>query len=116
MREWNQWNYMKRKVPKKRYRSAQDITREIDLYKQKLQRLLDRASSFDLQADELFKAGPGLHEDATYHREQAKKMRRSAFRIEKIRLPFLSQKLAEFQTELLPGVITDGDMSISSKG
>jgi hypothetical protein len=89
------------------------ITREIDSYKLKLQRLLDRAASFDLQADQLFKSG--LSEDGVYHREQAKKLRRSAFRIEKKRLPYLSQKLAEFLTPQLPA-IDNGDKSISIKG
>jgi hypothetical protein len=105
---------MKKKTKPKRFLTAQSITREIDLYKLKLQRLLDRASSFDMQADDLFKSG--LTEDATYHREQAKKMRRAAFRIEKKRLPFLARKLAAFNTELLPGVITDGDRSVSARG
>jgi len=105
----------KRTQPKKRFLTAQQISREIDECKLKLQRLLDRASSYDLQADTLFKAGPGLKEDAVYHREQAKKMRRSAFRIEKKRLPFLARKLAAFNTELLPGVIQDGDRSVSAK-
>ena len=104
---------MKPKNKKKRFLTSQQITREMDLYKQRLQRLLDRATSTDIQADGLFQSG--LNEDGVYHREQAKKLRRSAFRIEKNRLPYLSQELAEFLTPMLPA-LDDGDRSISTKG
>lgn len=103
---------MKRKT-RKRYLTANQIRDEIDKYKEKHRRFLEQAEGLELSADEFARTENGA-EDAAYKREQAKKCRRSAQRIMEDRIPKLKQKLAEFATELLPGIITDGDRSIQA--
>lgn len=104
---------MKEKKPKKRYFTANQIRDEIDRYKTKAQKLMDSAAAYDLKADELYKIN-SWSEDASFAREQAKKLRRSAERINEKRLPYLSQKLAEFCTEVIPSIIPDGDRSVQA--
>ena len=97
--------------PKKRYQTCNEIRDEIERYQQKALRFVQQAEALELSAKELAKSA--LHgEAAAYNRTQAAKARRSAQRIHDKRLPLLKQKLAEWNTELLPGVITDGDRSI----
>jgi L-lactate utilization protein LutB len=81
---------------KKRFTSAQQISAEIDKRKKEFNHLLDLA-----QVQE----GLNRHEDA-------KKLRVKARQIKDNQLDMLKEKLAEFNTELLPGVIKDGDRSI----
>jgi hypothetical protein len=103
---------------KKRYRHAREINYAIDRYKLKAQKLRDSASALDMQADEMIKpqnSGRWNREQITFNREQAKKKRQAAGRIEERTLSKLKEKLAEWQTDLLPGVITDGDRSIPAR-
>lgn len=101
------------KREKKRWMTANQIRDAIDEYKARAQNLMDTAATQDLKADRLYETqDPRLAEDASFAREQAKKMRRSAQRIYEIKLVKLKQRLAEWSTELLPGVISDGDRSI----
>ena len=95
-----------------RYNTANDIRDKIDKYKAKAQKLMDSAAAMDLKATEFFKAGTEFAEDAAWHREQAKKKRKQAARIRDNTLETLKAKMAEFQTMIMPGIITDGDRSI----
>lgn len=104
---------MKTKI-KKRFLTANQIRDEIDKYKEKAERLRQSAEAYELKAKELRKAGPSLEEDAKCAEEQAKKNWASIKRIKESRLPKLKEKLAEWSTELLPGVIADGDRSIQA--
>lgn len=103
--------------PKKvrRFDTSQQIEDEIDLARKHIDHKLAVAQAYDIEADNLFKVGHPFSEDAVFKREQAKVLRRQAYRIETKRIPKLREKLAEFKTELLPGVITDGDRSLPRK-
>jgi hypothetical protein len=103
---------MKMKQAKPRFFTANDIRAEIDRYQQKSNGLLEHAASLDRKADELNKAGPRFDEDAAFAREEAKKNRRSAARIQEKKLPHLKDKLSEWMTPLLKEIIPDGDRSI----
>lgn len=105
---------MKAKKPKRRYYTPQEITRDIDKAKERLRHHLAVADALDVEADMLYKAGPKFSVEASMKRNEAEKNRKSAYRLENKRIPFLSQKLAEFQTIPLSGVIPDP--SISTKG
>lgn len=100
-------------MPKKRYYTAQQIRADIDKWKAKARGLMDSAAALDLKADQFFKAGEEYKEDAVWHREQAKKKRASALRIEHRKLVRLKEKLAEFYTKELPGMETE-DHSIQA--
>lgn len=98
----------KPKRKKRRYFTANEIRDAIDLYKVKAQKFSESADAYDLKADELFRTNdPKLAEDAGFAREIAKKRRRSANRIKDKKLPYLAQKLAEWSTDLLPGMGSD---------
>lgn len=89
---------------KKRYNTANEIRDDIDKFKLKQQKLMDSAAALDAKADSLFKTGDAaLAEDAVFAREQAKKKRASALRIERRKLVQLKNKMAEFLTPTLPG-------------
>ena len=120
MKERSQSSYinnptMKRKAQKKRFNTAQAITREIDLYKDKAAKFLGRAEALDQEARGYIESGRNL-QLAEDRQLEAKRYRKKVYNIEVHRLPFLARKLAAFQTELLPGVITDGDRSVSARG
>lgn len=97
------------KKTKRRYESHTQIIDEIERYKVKMQRLLERSLLLESKAMLLVLQNDGRwNEDIALKRKEAAKLRRSAFRIENHKLPYLKQKLAEFNTELLPGTgITD---------
>jgi|ERR1035437_1556142 hypothetical protein len=97
----------------KRYQNESQILKDVEKARKDLSRHLSTADNYDLVANHQFLAGPEHVENAGFNREQAKKCRRKAYRIENNRLPFLKQKLAEFQTPMLPA-IDDGDPSISA--
>lgn len=103
------------KKPPKRYETANQIRDEIDACKERVRHKLAAAEAYDIEASNLFKAGHPYEEDAAFKREQGKVLRRQAHRIETKRIPKLSEKLAEFNTELLPGVIPDGDRSVTRR-
>lgn len=106
---------MKDKGPR-RYKHANEIRDAIDLYKAKAQKLRDSAAMMDIKADQFAKAGPEFKEDLSYHREQAKKKRRAAGRIEERQLVKLKNKLSEWMTPVMPGLPGDDDRSIPVKG
>lgn len=99
------------KRPKKRFFTLQHILDEIDRYKQKRIRLMEQAMKIDCDADALKVQGPRYAEDLAYKRIQAKKLRESAMNILNKKIPYLKEKMAEFQTPQLPGV-DNGDKSI----
>lgn len=104
---------MKTKKPR-RFETSQQIEDEIEACKERARHKMRVAHTLDMEADVLFQH----HEESelgVFKREQAKKVRHQAYRIENVRIPKLSQKLAEFKTDLLPGVITNGDRSIPRK-
>ena len=80
----------------KRYNTSQQIVREIDKAKEQFSKLIDQA----------------LVQENMGRESEAKSLRVKARQIKDNRLDMLKAKLAEFQTDLLPGVITDGDRSI----
>lgn len=89
---------------KRRYHNETEIQRDIDKWKAKAQKFMDSAAALDLKADSLFLTGRSeLVPDAQFAREEAKKRRKSAFRIQNRKLVLLKEKLAEFLTEPLPG-------------
>lgn len=97
---------------KKRYESISQIYDEIDRYKLKARKFQDAANALDVKADMIARSE---HADLNaeligFTREQAAKHRRSAFRIENKKLIQLKQKLAEFQTQTLPGVVPDSSI------
>ena len=98
----------------KRYQNELQILQDVEKARKDLSRHLAAADNYDIVAAHQFRAGPNHVENAGFNREQAKKCRRKAYRIENNRLPFLKQKLAEFQTPMLPA-IDDGDPSISAR-
>lgn len=91
---------------KRRYQTANQIRDDIDRFKRKAQKLMDSAAQLDKLADLMIENNPldVNPEDIIYHREQAKKKRQSALRIEQRKLVHLKNKLAEFNTEILPGI------------
>lgn len=105
---------MKKQQPKKRYRSSQQICREIDEYKSKSARFMLQANKLDAEAEGYIRSGLNL-QLAEDRQLEAKRLRKKAYRIEQHRLPYLGQKLAEFNTPMLKA-LDDGDLSISTKG
>lgn len=101
------------KRPKKRFFTAQHILDEIEKYKQKRIKYLERAIELDCEADAMRKRGPRYLEDLNYKRLQAKKLRQQAMTILEVKIPKLGQKLAEFQTPMLPA-LDDGNKSIQA--
>lgn len=102
---------MKTKKPKARYFTANQIRDKIDQYKRRQRALMDSAAALEYRADLLIKH-PLTAEDAVFAREQAKKKRRASARIEDKSLVKLKEKLAEFNTETIPGIIPGGDRSV----
>lgn len=98
---------------KKRYLTANQIRDDIDRYKKKALDLEVQATGMEQHAKRLSGTIRAV-EECRWLEDQARKARRAANRIYKNRLPALKQKLAEWSTELLPGVITDGDRSIQA--
>lgn len=94
---------------KKRYEHENQIRADIDRFKAKAQKLRDAASALDMRADLLVKnnGAGGFFGEISFARSQAEKKRKSAGRIETDRLVKLKQKLAEFQTEPIPGILPD---------
>lgn len=97
-----------KKRTRRRYETANQIRDDIDRFKAKQKRHMERAAALDLTADEWIKYGGNQSpEDISWNREQAKKCRRSAQRIETVKLVKLKQKLAEFQTATMTGIVSD---------
>lgn len=108
------------KKPKPRYESEAEIIRDIDVAKQKARLLKDAANGMFHQAEQMAieasqadEEGLAPHE-IEYLLEQrawiltkAEKMAASANNIYKERIPYLSQKLAEFRTMTIPGILPD---------
>lgn len=98
---------------KKRFETSQSICRRIDAEKQ-------RAYEIRLEADakqQRYKLLlPSEHPDEIAERDfcrmEANKLFKSAERIETVVLPKLSAKLAEFNTNLLPGVTDDSSVPV----
>lgn len=101
------------KKPQKRYETANQIRDAIDKYRAKAQKLRDSAHALDLVAEQ-FAAVGGQSEQVAFNRDQADKKRESASRIERKTLTKLKDKLAEFNTNLMP--FMGDDRSIPVKG
>lgn len=104
---------MKTKKPKRRYYTAHEIRKDIARYQEKALKLQREAEAEEKIAAALYKKGP-LHAELTgFHAETAEKLRQSAARIYDKKLPRLKEKLAEFDTDLLPGLgITDRSIEV----
>jgi len=102
------------KKQRKRFETAQQINDAIDQYKSKARKMIDHAVNLEYLAGQLAMAGPLEAENVLYKRAVARKLRVSAFNIEKNKLPKLKEKLSEFMTPQLPG-LDDGDPSIPAK-
>lgn len=98
---------------KKRFETSQSICRRIDAEKQ-------RAYEIRLEADAkqqrykllLPSQHPEEIKERDFCRMEANKLFKSAERIETVVLPKLSAKLAEFNTNLLPGVTDDRSVPV----
>lgn len=96
--------------PKKRYENPQQIQEKIRDKRSEVKNHLINSDRLEHEADHMIRSGmPGA---ASLRRKEAQKRRKTAYRIENKTIPKLIQKLGELSTELLPGVITDGDRSI----
>jgi len=104
---------MMKKRNKKRYETANAIRDEIDRCRTAVVKLQQTAEAMEIQAAEYFKI-PEMVEDAAYRKEQAKRARKKAARLNDIRLVKLKDKLSEFMTQTLPGIIPDEDRSIQA--
>lgn len=104
---------MRTKKEKKRYLTANQIREDIDKYKAKALRLVQQAEGLELHAKELDK-NPLAKETAAWNRSQALKARKAAHRIHESKLKQLKEKLAEWQTDLLPGVLDKLDRSVQA--
>ena len=102
---------MNTKSKRKRYNHPNDIRDAIDRFRRKAQGLRDSAAALDAVADQFARDGnnPGM---VSFNREEAKKKRQSAGRIEDRTLAKLKEKLAEILTGLLPGIVDGCDRSI----
>lgn len=97
------------KKPKKRYETISQINDEIDRYKAKAKKLQERACALDIKADTIARSeNAELNAELIgFTREQARKLRRTVFNIENKKMAELKEKLAEFQTQIFPGIIED---------
>lgn len=91
---------------KKRFETSQSITRKIDSERQRAIELIRASEANYKEFDRIRKLCPTNSDDLeamNWAKEQSVKLLRSAERIEKTIIPKLSAKLAEFNTNLLPG-------------
>lgn len=105
---------MKRNTKPRRYENANDIRAAIDRYKNKAQKLRDRASALDFITDQMVRGDLPTSDTIAYRRTIADKLRESAHRIEERQLTKLKNKLAEIGTPMLPS-LDDGNHSIPVK-
>lgn len=98
---------------KKRYDTPKQIQDRVNLRRADVVRHLEMADAMDKEAGCM--AGLGHYESAAMKREEAKKRRRMAFRIENVTIPKLVGKLGEIMTPVFPA-IDNGDKSITVKG
>lgn len=97
---------------KKRYFTPNQIRDEIDRYIDKMRKCEDSAQAYEHKARQFKEAGDWIQ--AEFDEKQAEIYRKKAKRIKDVRLVHLKQKLAEMNTELLPGVISDKDRSVQA--
>lgn len=97
------------KKPKKRYEHISQINDEIDRYRRKAKKLQEKAEALDIKADTIARStGAELNAELIgFTRLHAAKLRRSVFNIENKKMVALKQKLAEFQTQIMPGIVAD---------
>jgi hypothetical protein len=99
---------MKTKKTRRRFDTPQAIYDEIDKSKTKAVGLIRQAEVLEAEAKEIAsRNNPNNAELIGFKREQAKKLRAQYGRIMNKRLPYLSQKLAELNTNPMPGIISD---------
>lgn len=100
------------KKPKKRFESISQIHDEIDRYKRKAKKLQDTADALDIKADALARSeNAELNAELIgFTRAQARKHRTTVFNIENKKMAKLKEKLAEFQTAIIPGVVPDSSI------
>jgi hypothetical protein len=103
----------KKTKAKKRFQTPNQIRDEIDKFKDKALRFVQQAEGLELAAKELVKS-PVTYEDGVFKREQAKKCRASARRIHEVKLRQLKEKLAEMNTNLIPGILDPMDRSVQA--
>lgn len=101
-----------KKRTKKRYNTANDIRDDIERYLAKMKRFQEIAEGLEVRADLMMRTGDNMVENSAYCRKQADKARRSAARIQEVKLKRLKEKLSEWMTPPLPGVgITERSIS-----
>ena len=98
---------MRTKKPKRRYETANEIRDEIDRQLAKARKFLETAEAYEQKAEMLRQDGGPWVEDAKFAMVLAGKARRSANRIKEKKLTVLKDKLAEWGTEPMKGVIPD---------
>lgn len=102
------------KKQKKRYLTANQIRYDIERYQAKMKFLEKDAARLEAEANQLQRHNPSAYnrELSAFKLKQADKAHRAIARIHDKKLPYMKQKLAEWSTELLPGVIPDNDRSV----
>lgn len=101
--------------PKKRYTKKEDIIAQIDKFtrkrddkhKQSARLLQDAKELFRMAADPKCVTAASLNKEANWKNTQAEKLGKQVKRLEDKVLPVWKRKLAEFQTEVIPGFLPD---------
>ena len=100
----------KPKRPRKRFTNREEIIKRIDKFTQKAQRQRDQQRQLYADAHTLMRGG-GNRVDAIHNSAKKEvagdKLGRKADRLEKDVLPALKGKLAEFDTDVIPGITDD---------
>ena len=104
--------------PKKRYTKKEDIIAQIDKFtkkrddkhKQSARLLQDAKELFRMAADPKCVNVASLTREANWKNTQAEKLGKQVKRLEDMVLPVWKRKLAEFQTEPIPGFLPDSSV------
>lgn len=100
-------------MPKKRFETSQSICRRIDEEKRRAHGLRIEADAQRQRYQMLLRSDhPDDIKERDWCKVESEKLFRSAERIESVQLPKLSAKLAEFNTNLLPGVTDDRSVPV----
>lgn len=95
----------------KRYSTEAQILTDIDRAHERIRGQLSKAESLEASSVSLLRCGsPDMIESAKMKQSEADKLRRNTNLIIDRTLPHLKQKLAEFKTMTLPGVVSDSSI------
>ena len=100
---------------KTRYQTRQAICRKIDSERERARELIYQSEINYAEFDRIRKLNPTRTSDIeamNWAKKQSRKLLRMAERIEKNKIPHLSEKLGEFDTMLLPGCGDDRSVPV----